>query len=413
MSAFSLTGDQAQAQKEIFGFIADPTSKFHVLEGYSGTGKTTLMQDVLKGLRTQLKSCTLITPSHPGLDIEVALTATTHKAAEALSEKTGMDVTTVFSYLGLRVHTNYGTGATSIVGDYTTPLSNVLLVIDEASYTDDKLLKIIVDRANAAKFVKVLFIGDPAQLLGVGAQTAPVFNVGFPTSRLTQVVRQAEGNPIIDLSTMLRNAVYTKQFQQFHPDGNVIQHLDGDTFMAKACAVFSEGKEDSRILAWRNKTVTKYNNYIAEHLTGHSHMRDGSTAFVNSYVHGKEPLKNNETVTVHAPLKEQKHGVDGCSYLVRGRRYFVPDNSAEHSRLLQEFRAAGAKFQIKELMETWADLRPAYAQTINKSQGSTYDSVFIDLNDVGGCFDKETIARLLYVGASRARHNVYLFGDIK
>ena len=73
MSAFSLTGDQAQAQKEIFGFIADPTSKFHVLEGYSGTGKTTLMQDVLKGLRTQLKSCNLITPSHPGLSIEVAL----------------------------------------------------------------------------------------------------------------------------------------------------------------------------------------------------------------------------------------------------------------------------------------------------------------------------------------------------
>ena len=61
---------------------------------------------------------------------------------------------------------------------------------------------------------------------------------------------------------------------------------------------------------------------------------------------------------------------------------------------------------------TWIDLRAAYAQTVDKSQGSTYDKVFIDLDDISHCTSGARIARMLYVAVSRARHQVIFTGDL-
>jgi ATP-dependent exoDNAse (exonuclease V) alpha subunit len=63
-------------------------------------------------------------------------------------------------------------------------------------------------------------------------------------------------------------------------------------------------------------------------------------------------------------------------------------------------------------VENWIDLRAAYAQTVNKSQGSTYDRVFIDLDDIRRCNSGDQIARMLYVAVSRAREQVFLTGDL-
>ena len=38
--------------------------------------------------------------------------------------------------------------------------------------------------------------------------------------------------------------------------------------------------------------------------------------------------------------------------------------------------------------------------------------VFIDLDDMKKCYQTNTLARLLYVGVSRARHQVFLTGDL-
>jgi len=67
---------------------------------------------------------------------------------------------------------------------------------------------------------------------------------------------------------------------------------------------------------------------------------------------------------------------------------------------------------VDDIEERWIDLRPAYACTINKSQGSTYDQVFIDLDDVKKCNNANTIARMLYVAVSRARDKVIFTGDL-
>ena len=66
---------------------------------------------------------------------------------------------------------------------------------------------------------------------------------------------------------------------------------------------------------------------------------------------------------------------------------------------------------VEEAENRWVDLRAAYACTVNKSQGSTFDKVFIDIDDIARCNNGEQIARLMYVAVSRARNTVYLTGD--
>lgn len=50
----------------------------------------------------------------------------------------------------------------------------------------------------------------------------------------------------------------------------------------------------------------------------------------------------------------------------------------------------------------------AYCVTIHKSQGSEYNHVYVDSQDLSRCFDQSERMRLLYVSISRAREKCYL-----
>ena len=63
-----------------------------------------------------------------------------------------------------------------------------------------------------------------------------------------------------------------------------------------------------------------------------------------------------------------------------------------------------------EVKETWLDLRAVYASSIHKSQGSTYDTVFLNLADIGKNWNATDVARLLYVGITRAAKQVVCYG---
>ena len=65
-----------------------------------------------------------------------------------------------------------------------------------------------------------------------------------------------------------------------------------------------------------------------------------------------------------------------------------------------------------KLKNKFPDLRTRAAATVYKAQGSTHDSVFIDLDDIGKCRNDNLLARMLYVAISRARSQVLLTGDI-
>jgi len=411
--AVTLSEGQQNAYNRYASFIAKPDPGILVIAGYAGTGKSTLVERLLSDTEKMLKTGALLTQAPKQWEMQLA--ATTHKAAEALTEITQCPVATIQSVLKLVVDKNYSTNKTELIPRYDcVNLVSTILFIDEASFIDQNLLDLIV---KLTKECKVIFIGDPAQLTPVKSKTTPVFTQGFDTVSLEDVVRQAKDNPIIELATNFRNVVNGEPFFQFTPDNHHIVRLPRGDFQRKIVEDLSAPGwtyNTSKVLAWRNKVVEEYNFDIREHVQGDPELGVGDYALVNEYVNiGRTSLKSNQLVKITSITPEQSYGVDGWSVGINNTIHaFLPKNIGARASLEKQLKKQGRIQDLKNIATHWVDLRAAYACTINKSQGSTYDSVFIDLDDVGRCKDGIQIARLLYVAVSRARHHVYMTGDL-
>lgn len=420
-----LTTDQKNAYDSFFRFLTDPKEKCFVLSGYSGTGKSTLINAINEKLQRRFKTLKLLVPE---LELEgVYFTATTNKAAENLREIVYNNVTypltdvcTIHKLLKFRLHKNFKTGGTSLVASEKEPVPrNSLIFIDEASYIDSDLLSMILTHTEGSRIV---FIGDPAQLLAVGAKESPVFDAGFPEARLETIVRQADGNPIQDLSNKFRELVNTGNFFSFTPDGTSIQHIpDKQVFDQEVLKEFSRPDweyKDSKVLAWTNKAVRGFNDFIRSHVKGSPEINAGDYVVVNNYIEvNNTTLKTDEVVKVTSKWPAQEFDIKGVRYKVSlqgGTKYvyvFVPDSWEEAKETQKLARKIGDYEKVKKI-DSWGDLRATYSCTINKSQGSTFDKVFIDLDDLKRCGDANQLARLLYVGATRARNHVIFTGDL-
>jgi hypothetical protein len=173
----------------------------------------------------------------------------------------------------------------------------------------------------------------------------------------------------------------------------------------------------SKVLAWRNKTVIKYNNLIFNALNNRNSFTVGDIV-TNNHAVGQH-LKTDTEVEIVGGCSTQSLGYKGTSYLVETSSgisvpVFVPDKQSDYVRAKNKAVKEGQTKDVQIIMDTWADLRPTFASTVNKAQGSTYDKVFIDLSDFKPMVHKDPIqlARLLYVAMSRARTNVIFTGDL-
>lgn len=413
MTTITLTTDQQNASDAFGAFLMDSKETVFLLAGYSGTGKTTLVKTLLERLPAFVKTIKLVDPKYQ--ELQVMLTATTNKAAENLSFLSNQSVSTIHSFLGLRVNTNYETGVTSLIPRSNVPKEGYLLFIDEASYVDSQLLTLIF---KLTKNCKIVFMGDPAQLTPVKSSGTPVFDAKFKGAHLSQVVRQAEGNPIVELSTKFRNTVNTGEFFSFTPDGHSIQYMERKDFNQAIETEFTRPDwryQDSKILAWTNKATIGYNHAVSDLVKGDPDFQVGDYAVCNKYVsYNKNSLKTDQMVHItHIGEDTEEYGVVGNYYtLDHSITLFGPKSVADKNTLLKKAKA-NEQYRIIETVEnSWVDLRAAYSSTVNKAQGSTFDRVFIDLDDVRRCSSGDQIARMLYVGVSRAKQQVFLTGDI-
>lgn len=408
-----LTKDQQNALEAFYAFLTDPIETVFVLRGYSGCGKSTLVRTLLDRLPGFIKTSKLINPTQK--NYKVVLTATTNKAAENLESITGHISMTIHSFLELRVNTDYRTNTTTLVPRNADIKEGYLIFIDEASYVDKQLLTYIFKKtANC----KIVFIGDPAQLTPVKSQGTPVFDANFSGAALTTVVRQAEGNPIVDLSTKFRHTVTTGEFFSFKPDGHHVQYLERDAFNAAITAEFTRPDwryQDSKILAWTNKCVIGYNNFVRNQVTGDPNFQVDDYAVCNSFVSiGRQSIKTDQLVQITGiGPDETRYDVPGNWFMLdHAIRVFQPKSLQDKNLRIKWARQQLDFSMVSEMESQWTDLRAAYACTINKAQGSTFDRVFVDLDDIRRCNSGDQIARMLYVGVSRARTQVFLTGDL-
>lgn len=414
----TLSKGQDNALNKFVQFICDPSESVLVIKGYSGTGKSTLISTLLDRLHGYTQAAKLIWPQYP--DYQLQLTATTNKAADTFGRITGHDVRTIHSFLELRLWSDPKTGKKLLVPKQDDNFKhNYLLFIDEASYIDSHLLGLIF---NQTKNCKIVLIGDPAQLLSPGSYQAPAFAAGFNEAMLDEVLRQlVDGvpiaNPITDMATAFRLVVNGGPWPQIKPDGQYVKYMDRSDFEDEIIKEFTRPDwhyHDSKVLGWTNNCVIAYNNAIRSKVSGNPEIQVGDYVENNSFVStGKHSVKTDQLVLVteiepdsaHHDVRGNWVTIDHCG------RFFFPKERKDKQKFILNSRNNQDYAKVRE-GESWIDLRAVFAQTVNKAQGSTYRKVFIDLDDIKGCNSGNQIARMMYVGTSRAQEEVILTGDL-
>lgn len=186
----TLTSDQAEAAELITEWFLHLNTQIFVLCGYAGTGKTFLVDYVVRSLG-------LI----PGES--AAFVAPTGKAASVLI-RNGSPASTIHSLIYTReeeIEVNEDGEVVSerflrFVRKEKLPKDIRLIVVDETSMVSDEMLRDLLSFG-----IKCLFCGDPAQLPPVGGTNSLL---SMPVITLKEIVRQERDNPIVRLGEELR-----------------------------------------------------------------------------------------------------------------------------------------------------------------------------------------------------------------
>lgn len=421
---------QAAASDKFFTFLMSEDDRF-ILSGGAGVGKTWLMGYLSSTImQTYTDACNVMgmKPAYSN----VVFTATTNKAAEVLEHSIGKSVQTIHSYLGLKVTENFTTGKTILKKTNSYMVRDgVVLFIDESSMIDSDLYDLIMESFTNSK---IIFVGDHAQMAPVNEASSKVYD-DIPEDNfvfLDEPVRNAGSLPLIALCAQLRNTVETGEFSNITGTLGHVEYLFADEMQDKLIEVFANDPNPSaRILAFTNNRVQDYNAYIRDIRGLPDQFVKGNIAVVASaYTRGKvnlsverelEILSIDPTPQSHAyqsqfadgnPLEYIEATVDMPGSSGDGVHVKIALDKDRWKHVLSVLKKNKMWHDFFELKASCLDLRDKAACTVYKSQGSTYDTVFLDIGNIGTSFDAVQVARMLFVGASRSTTKVYLFGDL-
>lgn len=402
-----LTPSQKSALQALMSFLVSDQKAF-VIAGPAGTGKTALIKEAIKEYEKVSELQKILDVSFK--PYEWAFTATTNKAVTVLGEALNKIAFTIHSFLGMRItHEFSSKGIVPTLSSGVALDHPYILVIDEASFIDSRMLKSIMEMTPGSK---IIFLGDPAQLPPVKESYSPVFKAGFPTANLVELVRQRDSQSLQNLCSSFRDAALNNTSLPKVYLSPEICHMPQEEFNKALLQEFSRSSwqpSESRVLCWRNEQVKKYNDLIQSHINGAPIFKAGDWVVLNEAVKG---IGTDFLHVVTDACSCVQENVPGQTVIFSDFALFVPNNIKDKQKVISDFTAKKDFYKAKSIANTWADLRPLYASTVNKAQGSTFDKVFIDLNDLSRCKQWSVLSKLLYVAISRASSQIIFTGDI-
>lgn len=394
-------------------FLLNSNSNEMVIDGFPGVGKTTLVEHILMAARARAKMMKLLTDQDQHLN--VYLTATTNKAANVLADMVGEEGMSIHSLLGLRPVPDFHTGKVNLkASNSPRQIDNALIIIDEASMENMELLEIVRNRTQHCKVIHVM---DRYQLAPIGEDHCPVSTHVKKQARLQ--IPQRYGGEIAKLGTQFRHAIDTGEFNPIIPNGVEIIKADGPTFKAMVDNAFNgkQGVDHSRIICWTNDKVKQYNHYTRNLVTQSEFFEPGEMVITNKPILDRKKTTYSTDSIVQITHVDsrigEEYGVKGIWYTLAGSvEVFQALNQYDVKQRLDataKSRDWATHYMLKEF---FGDLRSVNSCTTHKSQGSTYDIAFIDLDDIGKCRKPIDVARMLNVASTRASQQVVYYGDL-
>jgi exodeoxyribonuclease-5 len=331
-------------------------AKLFRLFGYAGTGKTTLAKHIAEGIEG-----------------DVLFAAFTGKAAAVMRERGCEGAATLHSLI-YRAKEAKSEEPSFVLNRQSDVKKAELVIVDECSMVDAELGSDLLSFG-----VPVLVLGDPAQLPPV--KGGGFFTEGEPDVMLTEVHRQAEGDPIIKLSMLARAG--EKLPRGVFGESRVIgrEAIDADQILAA-----------DQVLVGRNETRRRYNNRIRELLGKRDLVPEMNEKLVCLRNNRQKGLLNGSTFTVK--LVGERAG-DFIHMRV------APDDGAGPTIKVVVPRAMfeGGDEVPWEIRRHVDEFDYGYALTVHKAQGSQWDDVV--LFDESFAF-REHRARWLYTAVTRA-----------
>jgi len=285
-----------------------------------------------------------------------------------------------------------------------------LIIVDEASMVDDTML---YDLQNYG--VPILAVGDHGQLPPVSGTGSLMKN---PTLRLEKIHRQAEGNPIIALSKMIREeGLIPDNF-----DGGDAVRFEQLRFVEQVVRERYAGASAARLLemglaCYTNKRRLGLNDAVlrargtkgkppsaGEHLIclrnmkaegGRPPVANGMRGVLQSDVTSKTNRDGTESEThVLGSVAFPEDGIKEHTYEMLFAQFgrektFSSSEELARETGLHSFSAAGALFDY------------GYAMTVHKMQGSQFDDLVV-CAERGSYMSNEDWRRWLYTAVTRA-----------
>ncbi len=430
-----------------FMLYGDERSVF-LLNGYAGTGKTSLMGAIVQALTRR--------------GVKVVLMAPTGRAAQVLSEYSHRQAMTIHRKI-YRQDSYLSEG----FGIAENKHSNTVFIVDEASmianggadsvvFGTGRLLDDLVGYVYNGAGCKLMLMGDGAQLPPVGQSESPALSAkvmqGYGLTvydvTLTAIARQAADSGILHNATLVRN-ILTGGEPFVEPVLQLEQHSDvdaitGEFLLETLSDCYDRDSIDETIIITRsNRRATKYNGGVRNTiLYREEELSAGDMLLVakNNYYWAKDYdnidfIANGDVMQVKRVWGdvEQAYGLRFANVTVE-----LPDHGnvemdvkiiidslfsdtpaltvAQSERLYMEVldECTGDKRErYKQMKEhpyfNALQVKFAYAVTCHKAQGGQWKNVFVDMGSImPEALSTLDFLRWLYTAITRATSKVYL-----
>ena len=472
VSILGFTDDQQVAYKELISFIngeyKDNDYK-RALSGPAGSGKTYLVKALIKNCNYAYSVIKLSAPTHKACRVLKESINIAGVKAFTMASCLGFKPNYDSKNFNIKNPPFDSKGKVKIIEEKPK-----LLIMDESSMIGVGELYFIEKFCKQVK-CKILFIGDSYQLPPINERYSPAFR-GVKTCQLNQIVRQGEDNPISDILPLLRKDIDNKSYnflnyiirnrERFNSDftkgyrvlnSNDFNQLVKINFNDEE---YSKNIEFTKLVAYTNICVSNWNkvirNFIIKDsdkaiLTKNDLILSGitivdkfnDTVIVNSeeyvindivnYVHPKYNLKGflvKFQAIYGGKVSNPLFVVDHTDVFTINMYYKISGdliNAAKMASASNRSKRWEEYYDFKNSCLILVELKdPIGNNSVNrnidygfcisahKAQGSTYDTVFVDADDIvfnkNGMIrsDIDTINRLLYVACSRCKNKLYI-----
>ena len=387
--------EYAPLQKEAIRLAL--SSRVMVLTGGPGTGKTTTVNAILS--------------LYEALYDRVALCAPTGRAAKRLSELTHHSASTIHRLLEV----DYTTGSVRFIHNEKNLLKYDVIILDEMSMVDVKLFQALL--AAARYHCRISMVGDADQLprVGPGNILGEILRAGVvPTVRLTDIFRQAQQSLIVQNAHRIVEGQMPQKggpkddFFMIESTGLACQKLVCDLVNSRLPKAYGfDPVKDIQVLC-----PTKVGP------TGSVELNRRLQEILNPPMRGKPQIgteKNAKILRLGDKVMQIKNDYD-ITYERDGAEAGVGAYNGDLGIITAvdpDARAVTVMMDDRKYVysaDQLAELEPAYAVTVHKSQGSEFPAVILPVADVPArlCY-----RNLLYTGVTRARKLCVLTGTAR